>query len=136
MIIRVYKNLFENEDGWRLVLWFSVIMNVNLALLKRVPLGGRTPAESYLDHGKIIDAALRTGMKEGWSAGFERLDALERQVELAQRPRHEVRDRLDLRLLRHRWWWRATKDDVGLRPGQQVDPFLFELHAHGQPGGR
>ena len=38
MIIRVYKNLFENEHGWRLVLWFSVIMNVNLALLNLLPL--------------------------------------------------------------------------------------------------
>jgi regulator of sigma E protease len=38
MIIRVYKNLFENENGWRLVLWFSVIMNVNLALLNLLPL--------------------------------------------------------------------------------------------------
>jgi acetyl-CoA carboxylase biotin carboxylase subunit len=28
-----------------------------------VPLGGRTPAESYLDQDKIIDAALRTGAK-------------------------------------------------------------------------
>jgi regulator of sigma E protease len=31
MIIRVYSNLFEDEDGWRRVLWFSVILNVNLA---------------------------------------------------------------------------------------------------------
>jgi regulator of sigma E protease len=38
MIVRVYKSLFENEDGWRLVLWFSVIMNVNLALLNLLPL--------------------------------------------------------------------------------------------------
>lgn len=38
MIIRVYKNLFESEDGWRLVLWFSVVMNVNLALLNMLPL--------------------------------------------------------------------------------------------------
>jgi regulator of sigma E protease len=37
MIIRVYKNLFESEDGWRQVLWFSVIMNVNLALLNMLP---------------------------------------------------------------------------------------------------
>jgi len=37
MIIRVYKNLFESEHGWRLVLWFSVIMNVNLALLNLLP---------------------------------------------------------------------------------------------------
>ena len=38
MIIRVYKNLFENEDGWRLVLWFSVLLNVNLAMLNLLPL--------------------------------------------------------------------------------------------------
>ena len=38
MIIRVYKNLFESKDGWRLVLWFSVVMNVNLALLNMLPL--------------------------------------------------------------------------------------------------
>jgi regulator of sigma E protease len=38
MIIRVYSNLFEDEDGWRRVLWFSVILNVNLALLNMLPL--------------------------------------------------------------------------------------------------
>ena len=38
MIIRVYYNLFESEDGWRRVLWFSVILNVNLALLNLLPL--------------------------------------------------------------------------------------------------
>ena len=38
MIIRVYYNLFEDEDGWRRVLWFSVILNVNLALLNMLPM--------------------------------------------------------------------------------------------------
>ena len=38
MIIRVYSNLFESEDGWRRVLWFSVILNVNLAMLNLLPL--------------------------------------------------------------------------------------------------
>jgi regulator of sigma E protease len=38
MIIRVYSNLFDDEDGWRRVLWFSVILNVNLALLNLLPL--------------------------------------------------------------------------------------------------
>ena len=38
MIIRVYSNLFESDDGWRRVLWFSVILNVNLALLNMLPL--------------------------------------------------------------------------------------------------
>jgi regulator of sigma E protease len=37
MIIRLYSNLFDNENGWRLVLWFSVVLNVNLALLNMLP---------------------------------------------------------------------------------------------------
>jgi len=37
MIIRVYKNLFESENGWRMVIWFSVVLNVNLALLNLLP---------------------------------------------------------------------------------------------------
>jgi len=38
MILRVYSNLFDDEDGWRRVLWFSVILNVNLAMLNLLPL--------------------------------------------------------------------------------------------------
>lgn len=38
MIIRVYSNLFDSEEGWRLVIWFSVVINVNLALLNLLPL--------------------------------------------------------------------------------------------------
>jgi len=38
MITRVYVNLFQSEDGWRLVLWFSVVLNVNLAMLNMLPL--------------------------------------------------------------------------------------------------
>jgi len=37
MIIRLYTNLFDSENGWRRVLWFSVVMNVNLALLNLLP---------------------------------------------------------------------------------------------------
>ena len=51
MIIRVYKNLFESEHGWRLVLWFSVVMNVNLAMLNLLPL-------PVLDGGHITLAVL------------------------------------------------------------------------------
>jgi regulator of sigma E protease len=47
MIIRVYSNLFESEDGWRRVLWFSVILNVNLAMLNLLPL-------PVLDGGHIV----------------------------------------------------------------------------------
>lgn len=38
MIMRLYSNLFQSEHGWRHVLWFSVILNVNLALLNLLPL--------------------------------------------------------------------------------------------------
>jgi len=36
-IISIYYMLFQHEDGWRLALWFSVLMNVNLALLNLLP---------------------------------------------------------------------------------------------------
>jgi len=47
MIVRVYSNLFQDEDAWRRVLWFSVILNVNLAILNMVPL-------PVLDGGHIL----------------------------------------------------------------------------------
>jgi regulator of sigma E protease len=47
MIIRVYYNLFQDDDGWRRVLWFSVVLNVNLALLNLLPL-------PVLDGGHIL----------------------------------------------------------------------------------
>lgn len=53
MIIRVYKNLFEDEQGWRLVLWFSVVLNVNLAMLNMLPL-------PVLDGGHILLALVET----------------------------------------------------------------------------
>ena len=36
-IMRIYYLLFESPDGWRLALWFSVVLNVNLALLNLLP---------------------------------------------------------------------------------------------------
>ncbi|HUA66903.1 MAG TPA: RIP metalloprotease RseP [Candidatus Saccharimonadales bacterium] len=47
MIARVYYNLFQDEDAWRRALWFSVILNVNLALLNLLPL-------PVLDGGHIV----------------------------------------------------------------------------------
>lgn len=47
MIGRVYYNLLQDEEGWRRVLWFSVILNVNLALLNILPL-------PVLDGGHIL----------------------------------------------------------------------------------
>ncbi len=55
-ILRTYYDLFENEQGWRLALAFSVFFNVNLALLNLLPL-------PVLDGGHItlglIEAARR-----------------------------------------------------------------------------
>jgi hypothetical protein len=47
-IMRIYYVLFESEQGWRQAIWFSVILNVNLALLNLLPIpvldGGTYPA--------------------------------------------------------------------------------------------
>ena len=47
MIFRIYYVLFESEQGWRMVLWFSVFLNVNLALLNMLPI-------PVLDGGHIM----------------------------------------------------------------------------------
>ncbi|MCC6231909.1 MAG: site-2 protease family protein [Verrucomicrobiales bacterium] len=50
-IVRVYYILFENADGWRQAIWFSVILNVNLALLNLMPV-------PVLDGGHIVLAII------------------------------------------------------------------------------
>ena len=44
---RTYYYLLSSKDGWRLALWFSVILNVNLALLNMLPI-------PVLDGGHIL----------------------------------------------------------------------------------
>jgi regulator of sigma E protease len=52
MIIRLYANLFgDTENGWRRVLWWSVVLNVNLALLNLLPF-------PVLDGGHIVLAMI------------------------------------------------------------------------------
>jgi regulator of sigma E protease len=51
MILRTYYMLFDSEYGWRLALWFSVILNVNLALLNMLPI-------PVLDGGHILLALI------------------------------------------------------------------------------
>lgn len=46
-IFNIYYNLFQEENGWRTVLWFSVVLNVNLALLNLIPF-------PVLDGGHIV----------------------------------------------------------------------------------
>jgi regulator of sigma E protease len=51
MIGRIYYMLFDSDDGWKLALWFSVILNVNLAILNMLPI-------PVLDGGHIVLALI------------------------------------------------------------------------------
>ena len=46
-IMEVYYRLFDSEEGWRLAIWFSVLLNVNLAVLNLLPV-------PVLDGGHIV----------------------------------------------------------------------------------
>ena len=50
---RVYYLLFQSERGWQLALWFSVILNVNLAILNMLPI-------PVLDGGHIVLALIES----------------------------------------------------------------------------
>ncbi len=52
-IARIYYLLFQNERGWQLALWFSVILNVNLAILNMLPI-------PVLDGGHIVLAVIES----------------------------------------------------------------------------
>lgn len=47
MMLRIYYMFFQSREGWRLALWFSVVLNVNLALLNLLPI-------PVLDGGHIM----------------------------------------------------------------------------------
>lgn len=53
MIVRIYYMLFESDNGWKLALWFSVILNVNLAILNMLPI-------PVLDGGHIVLALIES----------------------------------------------------------------------------
>ena len=50
-IMRIYYLLFESPMGWQLALWFSVVLNVNLAVMNLLPL-------PVLDGGHILLALI------------------------------------------------------------------------------
>ena len=52
-IWNIYLRLFEAESGWKLALWFSVILNVNLAILNMLPI-------PVLDGGHIVLALIES----------------------------------------------------------------------------
>ena len=56
-ILSVYYMLFESPDGWRLALWFSVLMNVNLAILNLLPF-------PVLDGGHILLALIEAARRK------------------------------------------------------------------------
>jgi regulator of sigma E protease len=60
-ILDVYYRLFNAEQGWRLALWFSVLMNVNLALLNLLPI-------PVLDGGHILLALVEAVRRKPVSA--------------------------------------------------------------------
>jgi regulator of sigma E protease len=47
MMMQVYYRMLSSEAGWRMALWFSVVLNVNLALLNLLPI-------PVLDGGHIL----------------------------------------------------------------------------------
>jgi regulator of sigma E protease len=51
MIMQTYYRLFESDYGWQMALWFSVVFNVNLALINLLPI-------PVLDGGHIVLAAI------------------------------------------------------------------------------
>ena len=55
-IMRIYYLLFQSPMGWQLALWFSVVLNVNLALMNLLPL-------PVLDGGHILLAFIE------WACG-------------------------------------------------------------------
>ncbi len=60
-IMDVYYRLFNAEQGWRLAIWFSVLMNVNLALLNMLPI-------PVLDGGHILLALIEGVRRKPMSA--------------------------------------------------------------------
>jgi regulator of sigma E protease len=51
MIMRTYYILFQSDFGWQLALWFSVVFNINLAVINLLPI-------PVLDGGHILLAIL------------------------------------------------------------------------------
>lgn len=49
-IMGTYYDLFKDPEGWRMALWFSVLLNVNLAILNMLPF-------PVLDGGHIVMAS-------------------------------------------------------------------------------
>lgn len=62
-IMRAYYVMFESREGWRLALWFSVIFNVNLAVLNMLPI-------PVLDGGHITLALIEAARRKPVNVKF------------------------------------------------------------------
>lgn len=51
MMMQVYYKMLSSKEGWRMALWFSVVINVNLALINLLPI-------PVLDGGHILLALI------------------------------------------------------------------------------
>ena len=67
-IMHVYYTIFQNPDWWRLVLWFSVVLNIGLAIFNMFPL-------PVLDGGHITMALLE--MVRGKAIGTKFLEIVQ-----------------------------------------------------------
>jgi regulator of sigma E protease len=67
-IMNLYYTIFQNPDWWRLVLWFSVVLNVGLAIFNMLPL-------PVLDGGHITMALLE--MIRGKAMGTRFLESIQ-----------------------------------------------------------
>ena len=56
MMMRVYYMMFESPEGWKMALWFSVVLNINLALLNLLPI-------PVLDGGHITLAVVEAARR-------------------------------------------------------------------------
>ena len=65
-IMRLYYQMFEGEEGWRMALALSVVINVNLALMNLLPL-------PVLDGGHITLALIEAIRKKPLNARFVEL---------------------------------------------------------------
>jgi len=56
MMLQVFYRMFATAEGWRMALWFSVVLNVNLALLNLLPI-------PVLDGGHILLALIEAARR-------------------------------------------------------------------------
>jgi regulator of sigma E protease len=63
MMMRIYYMMFQSREGWRLALWFSVVLNVNLALINLLPI-------PVLDGGHITLAVVEAIRKRPVNVKF------------------------------------------------------------------